>query len=325
VAIPPQTTGGVNAVDVVDHYRFPAAFNGSGQRIALIEIEGAFVPTELEIYCTLSGLPMPKVTDVPVGTLTDSSNPELAAVVSRDLELLAAAAPGAEILLYRVPNNEAGFVDGFIQAIMSGPEPPVVLCVPLVTDEAENPMLVQALEETLQDAAALGVTVCAASDPSLPFVPYPASSPYVLACGTTLASVAPDGSVVETIATGSPAASASRLFELPTQSGGRRRRARTLPDVTCASAESFGYRVFIQGEWFAVVGAEPSTCLWSGLVARLAQALGGRLGYLTPFLHDRLGPAGILRRPDGWGGAATGAGWGSPDGEALLAALRERT
>lgn len=322
MSIPTQTADGVNAVDVVTHYRFPAEFDGSGERIALIEIEGTFIPTELEIYCTLSGLPVPKVTDVQVGTLNDSSDPEFTAMVSRDLELLAAAAPGAELCLYRVANNEAGLLDGFSQAIMSGPQPPTVLCVPVEMPEEDNPMLVEALEDVLQMAAAMGVVVCAAADPALPFVPYPASSPNALACGASNATVAQDGSVVETVAEGSGVASSSRVFGSPSRHPGAGQTSRTLPDVTCAGAGPFGYRVFVQGGWLAVAGGAPPACLWSGLLARIAQALGRPLGPMTTAVHDRLGPAGVLRRPDGWTGAAAGAGWGSPDGEDLLAALR---
>ena len=76
MAIPPHIAGGVNAIDVVEHYRFPAGFDGTGQRIALVEIEGSYVPDELEIYCTLAGLPMPNVIDVPVGPAPEYQVPE---------------------------------------------------------------------------------------------------------------------------------------------------------------------------------------------------------------------------------------------------------
>ncbi len=73
------------------------------------------------------------------------------------------------------------------------------------------------------------------------------------------------------------------------------------------------------------------------LIARLNQGLGGRVGWLNPALYRTLGPAGVLRdvtegstKPEP--GAALGfdarpgwdpcTGWGTPDGQRLLMALK---
>ena len=69
MALPPPAPQGVNAVDIVEHYAFPADLDGAGARIALVEFGGTFTPSELDIASTLAGLRVPTVIDVPVGSL----------------------------------------------------------------------------------------------------------------------------------------------------------------------------------------------------------------------------------------------------------------
>ena len=77
------------------------------------------------------------------------------------------------------------------------------------------------------------------------------------------------------------------------------------------------------------------TPFWAGLVALLNQGLGRNIGYVNPLLYKNLGPAGIFRAItqgnnsiDNVKGYSAGpgwnpvTGWGVPDGQKLLAALK---
>jgi len=111
---------------------------------------------------------------------------------------------------------------------------------------------------------------------------------------------------------------------------------RGLPDVAAASDMDGGYRVVLGGVETTGAGTSAATPLWAGLVARLNESLGRPLGWIHPILyqprfrrtfHDvvkgnnRLAGSRITyyRAASGWD-ACTGIG--SPDGEALLKALR---
>ncbi len=304
MALPPPAPQGVNAVDIVEHYAFPADLDGAGARIALVEFGGTFTPSELDIASTLAGLRVPTVIDVPVGSL--EADPDFTPTVARDVQLLAAAAPGAEIVVYRIPNTELGVSDGVAEAVYSEEHPPTVVCLPWSFAASSNPMLAGAVEQALEAAVLMGVTVCAAADPTPGDAPYPALSAHALACGATGAVSADDDTWSE-----APGPD-------PGTAGDRR-----LPDVSCLGEAPYAFRVFSRGQWLTAAGAGCSTCLWSGLVARLVQGLGRPLGWMNGLLED-LGPAGVLRGavgapPGRW---AAGVGWGSPDGERMLAALK---
>ena len=80
-----------------------------------------------------------------------------------------------------------------------------------------------------------------------------------------------------------------------------------------------------------------TTPFWAGLVALLNQGVGYNLGYINPILYERIGPSGAFRSitkgdnsyagvvgyPAAGPGWSPSTGWGSPDGEKLLAAIRE--
>jgi kumamolisin len=70
--------------------------------------------------------------------------------------------------------------------------------------------------------------------------------------------------------------------------------------------------------------------LWAGLIARMNQALGSPVGYLNPIFysgpnsdfHDiTQGNNGSFKATKGWDPCT---GLGSPDGQKLLAALRQK-
>lgn len=331
---------GLHAVDVVTHYNFPRELDGSGQTVALITLGGEYRPTDLRVYCTLAGITVPTVIDETAGAARGARNDDTSLLLARDLELLAAGAPGAQIALYRAENTELGIVDAFSAAIGSRDPPASVICVSWAIAEGENAMLVDTIESMLMRAAMMGISVCAAVDPppgpdfaSSADVPYPASSPNALACGPSSLAGDEADAFAEVAVPLQAEVQMSRIFAAPewqTEELNQTGSGRVLPDVTCLGADTLGYQVYA-GEWVSIGGGGASACLWAGLLARLTQGLGRPLGLFAPYLYKTAGPAGLLRaplshpdtgEPDRARGWRPAVGWGSPDGEALLNALR---
>jgi kumamolisin len=215
------------------------------------------------------------------------------------------------------------------------------------------------MEELFAEAAALGITVCAAGGDAGSgnneydggsHVNYPASSPHVLAVGgTTLIADPRTGTIhSETVwNTGGSQATGggvSDLFDLPSWQApadvpnrfGKGTKGRGVPDVAANADSNTGYQIRINGQVSFVGGTSPATPLWAALVCRLAEALERPLGLLQPRLYQGLRPGvvtpGFRDVVTGDNGAyAAAPGWdpntglGSPDGAALLHALRERT
>lgn len=190
---------------------------------------------------------------------------------------------------------------------------------------------------------------------------YPASSPFATACGGTVLTVAgnsitaegvwndlqvlggtlADGGFVEGLATGGgisglyPVPDYQAGIKLPASLNAKPGPGRGLPDIAGNAAQESGYPLYIDGQWNAPMGGTSAVApLWAALVARLNQGLGrnigplGRLIYQHPPLQAALRP--ILSGTNGAQGTgyAAGPGWnactgfGSPDGTALLTALK---
>lgn len=196
-------------------------------------------------------------------------------------------------------------------------------------------------------------------DPQRPWdghahVSFPASSPYALACGGThiidASGTPPAEESWHPEANVGTGGGISRYFPAPTYQGGivsqhavnpAGKAGRGVPDVAADSAQESGYRVLVDGQWFPDPNATPQPMppiggtsaaapLWAGLIARLNASLSTRLGFVNPLLykikassaafHDvALGNNGDYKTGPGWN-ACTGLG--TPDGKALLAALR---
>ena len=129
-------------------------------------------------------------------------DPKADGEVTLDIEVAGAIAPAAKIAVYFAPNTSQGFVDALAQAVHDTDNAPSVISVSWGGPEDFGAQqLLDGLEQTLQDAAMLGITVCCASgdngsadmvanDPNNPWdgaphCDFPASSPFALACGGT--------------------------------------------------------------------------------------------------------------------------------------------
>jgi kumamolisin len=170
-------------------------------------------------------------------------------------------------------------------------------------EKSYSAQFISAIEDLFMDAAALGITVCAASgdggsgnaeNDGGSHVNYPASSPHVLAVGGTTLIAEPMTNIIhsETVwNNGSQQATGggvSNIFELPAwqaQAGvptryGTGQDGRGVPDVAANADAMTGYQLLLQGKMAAVGGTSAATPLWAALACRLAEALQRPLGLL---------------------------------------------
>jgi len=340
-------------------YKFPPGTAGAGQTLAIVELGGGFDAADLDAYFAGLGIATPMVSAVGVDGATNvpGKDPNGAdGEVLLDIEVAAALAPKANVIVYFAPNTDAGFVDAIATAARSDPTPTALSISWGESEDEWTPQARTALDDAINDAVALGITVTAAAgdsgssdqDGSAAHVDFPASSPHALACGgTTLrADTSTDKIDAETvwndgISGGATGGGVSDIFKLPTwqanagvpMRGDARSGGRGVPDVAGDADPRTGYQVRVDGKPEVIGGTSAVAPLWAALVCRLAQAAGGPLGLLQPLLYAGIKPGvgsnGFRDIVAGSNGAyhAT-AGWdpctglGSPDGEALLTVVR---
>ncbi len=332
---------------VASLYDFPQR-TAQGECVAIIELGGGFRPQDLETYFAGLGVAAPAVTAVSVDhganqPTGDPNGPD--GEVMLDIEVVGAIAAGASIAVYFAPNTDAGFLDAVTTALHDTVRRPSVISISWGGPESSwTSQAMTAMDSAFQAAAALGVTVCAASGDggssdgasgSAAHVDFPASSPFVLGCGGTSLRATRNQIASEVVwndgsTGGAGGGGVSAFFPVPswqqglaatTSSGARSALSgRGVPDVAGDADPQTGYNVRIDGTDTIIGGTSAVAPLWAGLIA-LANALNGRAtGYLNPLLYAHAsalrditqGNNGAFEAAAGWD-ACTGLG--SPIGQ----------
>jgi kumamolisin len=329
-------------LEVATLYDFPQGLDGTGECIALIELNdlntstnevtgGGFSGSDLQAFFLNLNLSTPEVVVLSVdgGANKPGLDPNSDAEVTLDIEVAGAIAPGAKLAAYFAPNTAQGFIDAVAQAVHDAEHAPGVVSISWGGSEDSQPQqFLDGLEETLQDAATLGVTVCCAAgdygsadmptnDPNNPWdgrphVDFPASSPFALACGGT--KLAGSGTTItneevwnEGSQAGAGGGGVSNKFarpdyqgslNIPTSPNGN--NGRGLPDVSGDADPETGYQVFLSGHSGVIGGTSAVAPLWAGLIARINQRLveigRSRVGFLNPVIYDSaIADGGVFR------------------------------
>lgn len=338
-------------VEVAQLYQFPLDVDGTGQTIGILELGGGYRPDDLQTYFSSIGVKQPTVTWVSVdhGNNSPTNANSADAEVMLDIEVAGAVASGAKIVVYFAPNTTNGFQDALSTAIHDAANQPLVVSISWGAPESGwTEQAMTAFDAAAQDAALLGVSICAAAgdngssdgvNDGRDHVDFPASSPHIIACGGTNLQGS-DGSVSsETVWNngaqgGATGGGFSTQFPLPSwqasagvtpaPGGGR-----GVPDVAGDADPQSGYQVLVDGELMVIGGTSAVSPLWSGMIALLNQKLGKPLGFLQPTLYGLPTPArafdDITEGSNGSFSAAQGwdacTGLGSPIGKNLLEAL----
>jgi kumamolisin len=340
---------------VAELYDYPSGLDGEGQSVAIIELGGGYTTKDLTAYFSGLGIPLPSVLSISVDGSSNSPTGDpngSDAEVMLDIEVIGSIAPKAEIYVYFAPNTDAGFVDAVSSAVHDSQHKPSVVSISWGDAEVNwTTQGMQALNDAFQEAAMLGVTICAASGDGgssdgvtdgLAHVDFPASSQYVLGCGGTR--LVSSGKTIKSEVAwndqptgGATGGGVSDVFPLPAWQSNAKvppsanpgaHVGRGVPDVSGDAAPSTGYAIRVDGKKITIGGTSAVAPLWTGLIALINQKLGMPAGYLNPLLYG-LPDSGELRDiTSGNNGAySTGPGWdpctglGSPDGTELAALL----
>jgi kumamolisin len=347
----PSQMASFNPPQVAQLYNFPNGVNGTGQTIAILELGGGYNPSDLSSYFAGLGIAEPRVTAVSVDGATNSPNlpssptdPNADGEVALDIEVAGSIAPGANIAVYFTTNTSQGFVNALTTAIHDiNNGPPSVVSISWGSAESNwTAQSMTAFDEACQSAAALGITITAASGDSGSSdgasgnnVDFPASSPHVLGCGGTEL-IAADGVIQQEIVWndqpqgGASGGGVSTFFTLPpwqmnanvpapsTSGGGR-----GVPDVAGDASPETGYNVLFDGQSGVVGGTSAVAPLWAALIALLNQQRGSNIGFANPALYQNA-ENGLNDITQGNNGSySAGPGWdcctglGSPSGNQL--------
>ncbi|MES1260645.1 MAG: S53 family peptidase, partial [Acidobacteriota bacterium] len=338
-------------VQVAQLYNFPKGATGTGQTIGILELGGGYKPADLKTYFASIGVKQPSVTAVLVDKAKNHpTNPNSAdGEVLLDIEVAGAVAPGANIVVYFAPNTDQGFLDALTTAIHDATHKPSVISISWGGPESSwTAQAMTAFDSAAQDAAALGVTICAAAGDDgssdgvtdgANHVDFPASSPHILACGGTSLQGSNGKIGSETVWNdgaqgGATGGGFSVQFPLPAWQAAAKivppaKGGRGVPDVAGDADPQTGYKVLVDGQSLVIGGTSAVAPLWSGLIALLNQKVGKPAGFLQPALYALPTTAGAFHDiVTGSNGAfSAGPGWdattglGSPSGQALLTAL----
>lgn len=326
--------------------------DASGQCVGIIELGGGYTDADNQAAFKTMALATPDIVAIGVDgasndpTDTSGANGE----VALDIQVAGGIAPGARIAVYFAPNTDQGFVDAISQAVHDRVNAPSVLSISWGSAEIGwTAQAVAAMGQAFQDAAQLGVTVCAASGDGLAtdgvsdgkaHVDYPASDPQVLGCGGTKITASGaqiTGEIVWKSNGGGTGGGVSSLFARPayqsdaaipaasTKTGGR-----GVPDVAGDADPDSGYRIVTGGQVGIIGGTSAVAPLWAGIIAGLNAKRTAALGQLHARLYanhaafrdiisgdNKVGAIGFEAHP-GWD-ACTGLG--SPRGAKLKALL----
>lgn len=334
-------------------YDFPSG-DGKGECIAIIELGGGYRLSDLESYFSSLGLRRPKVTSVSVDhgrnhPTGDPNGPD--GEVMLDIEVAGAVAPGAHIVVYFAPNSDAGFLDAITTAAHDTVNKPSVISISWGGPESSwTPQSLAAYDSAFQAAAAMGITILAASgdngssdgvDDGADHVDFPASSPHLTGCGGTRVQASGPEITSESVWNdgahgGAGGGGVSSFFPPPswqsdlkvTSSRGETSalQMRGVPDIAGDADPQSGYVVRVDGHQAVFGGTSAVAPLWAGLIALINAARGTPVGFVNPVLYANRAALNDIRTGDNGDFAASG-GWdactglGSPIGTKLATVL----
>jgi kumamolisin len=339
-------------------YQFPPNASAAGQTIGIIELGGGYKTADLTTYFKSLGQKTPSVTAVSVdGGKNSPTNANSAdGEVMLDIEVAAAVAPGANIVVYFAPNTDQGFIDAIANAIHDTKNKPSVISISWGAAESNwTGQSMAALDAACQSAAALGITITVAAGDNgstdgvtggQNHVDFPASSPHVLACGGTKL-VGSGSSIASEVVwneltnnEGATGGGVSNVFPLPpwqanagvpkpTNSTG----GRGVPDVAGDADPATGYAIRVDGKNMVIGGTSAVAPLWAGLIAVANAQNGKSAGFIQPAIYAAKGKAAFNDITSGTNytgtpvGFQAGPGWdactglGTPIGTKLIAVV----
>jgi len=292
---------------------------GEGQSVAVIELAAGYSDVDLANYWAYMGIGNPPTVSwigVDGATNDYSGNPSSNDwIPTSDIEIIGTIAPDCSIQVIFAPNTVDGFYDAIAAALFDNAN--TIVSTVWGRPEVQWPFpLMLAIDQMIAEATKSGITVIASTgsqgssdgiSDGLAHVDFPASSPHVLAVGSTtlLADSYHKKRVIETAwnsgygleATGG---GVSEVFGIPkyqkkygikpTSVNPCHRKGRGVPDVSSVGDPTiYPIPIFVDMSAsytrFNSLGGTVATPTWAGLVARLKSISKKPLGLLQPRLY----------------------------------------
>jgi kumamolisin len=338
-------------------YDFPNA-DGAGQTIALIELGGGYLSTDIAAFFMSLNLPQPSVKAVSVNGGKNNPLVDTGAdtEVALDIQVAGAVAPKSDIVVYFAPNDDQSFLQAILAAVHDEINKPTIISISWgAAESAWTAQQMLVMNQAFQSAAALGISVfCAAGDDGANdnvnngqvHVDFPASSPFVSACGGTTLLVSNGARQESAWNDGDGSATGggiSGFFALPKYQDGITMpvnlassfQGRGLPDVSAVADPNTGYAVMVDGLWTIVGGTSAVAPLYAGLLARINCLSSKPAGLINPAIYQAKAENGFNditagnNSVDGIQGYTSTVGWdavtglGTPIGSNLVRVLSE--
>ena len=301
------------------HYSFPPG-DGSDQAVGLLEFGGGYFPDDLEHFCQLANISEPTIVPISVDGTSTSAKDGAEGEVMMDIEVIAGVCPKSTIVVYFAAFTEKGWIAAIDKATQDRQNNPGVISASWGNPESVyvwSASAMNAINETLKEAALLGVTVCiAAGDDGssdadtkdgLAHVDFPSSSPYALAVGgTTIPKKGvqqpdivwfegsgmrnqkdPSGSTGGGVSAVFPRPSWQSAINIPSVNPGAI-TGRVIPDIAAnADWVASPYLLVVDGGAQGNGGTSAATPLVGALITLINATLKApnRTGYLAPLLY----------------------------------------
>jgi kumamolisin len=329
---PPAGTQVLTPPSVADLYEFPQNIDASSQTVGIIEFGGGYSEDDVISYCeglgiknpVLKSVGIPPASNSPAGSASNVTYNDPDFEVLLDIEVIATVAPGVNIVVYFAPNTDDGWINAFKTAVYDTTNNPSVFSISWGgTETGWAQQSINALSEIFQEAASMKKTIFISSGDNgtddgqgdgQAHVEYPASDPYVTACGGTVISnvagntfneqvwndVGASGGGISTVFNQVPEWQQGANIPVSVNPGGG--TGRGVPDIAGNASPYSGYFLTIYGKSTSVLqitsgdgagstyGSEGGTSavapLFAGLTALLNSGLGQPVGYLNPTLYS---------------------------------------
>jgi kumamolisin len=291
--------------DLCSAYNWPANLTGGGV-LAIVELGGGWVQSDMNAFFQSIGQPPPTITDVSVDGTKNSPNQNVGAADDADYEVAldiqvagaayyAATGKAAQIRMYWSQNIDT--------AVQKAAEDGCDVCtISWGADEAIwGASAVEEMESVAETATSGGMTIFAAAGDndssdggSTPAnVDAPASCPHVVGCGGTNKTATSEAvwndNPGETNGEGTGGGYSTvfpvQSFQIdapPAPAGTQFGTGRMVPDVAADADPQTGYTVYVHGSTTVVGGTSAVAPLYAGLFA----AFGKKLGFVTPTLWE---------------------------------------
>ena len=359
VSLDPPNTEPLTPLQVAQLYSFPAG-DGAGQTIGIYEMQteegsAGYTPQDLALTMQAMGgdLTPPTPTDVAVDGVGNAGVSDGETVL--DITVSSAIAQGATIAVYFTGGTAQNILHTLQRMIHPGSGDPVPTVISISygwgpddenADSFSDTEYTQ-IDQLFQDAANLGITVLVSSGDSGAFieskkqaqVSFPASNPWVLACGGTTIGNVNGSSFTQYVwndtwqggsgATGGgvsaryPVPSYQSSVEVPKRNG-TGTSGRGVPDIAGNASVNSGYPLFLAGQSSGPIGGTSAVApLYAGLVAVMNGNLGFSAGFINPTLYsigtdafdDVSGPPGPANNSfNGTTGYPASVGWNACTG-----------